>query len=1835
MLKKYYRFLFLVVLMAPLGLSAQSTATPATLPYSTAFEEGDDTTWSYNNNGNGWYIGSAVNHTQGGSKALYISNTNGATHAFNPNIPSSSYAYRAINFESAGQHILNFDWLNNGMGSMYGMQFTMCMLYAYLVPTSTTMAGSDLAPEDDWIPCVESSLGGVTTWQHATLAIDVPTAGTYYLAFWFYSMGAGGSPTAAVDNISLTRLGCLQPTGLTATSLSGNQINFQWIPGGSETEWIVRHDGGSWTTVLDSSYLFTDIAASMLHSLEVAAVCSNGDTSLISSITHRSDCGIVSSFPWRENFSGFSFNAALPCWSILGNGMTRFIGGELELHPSSGTSPYHIVTPSITDLSQLELTFTTHPEMSSSGSLTVGYITGPDNSYVFTPVTTYNVNEWVDVDIPVVKTVTFPGAPDTARVAFRHNPNASNSYWYIDDVDLHVIPTCARPYNLTLADASDNSLMLTWSDSNSSTSSYMLCYRLTTDTEWDTLIVYDTAATIGNLQSSTTYEVSLSTTCNDGSASNEITGTFMTVCPTIEDFPYEENFDGGSALCWQVLNMNNTGADNWNYNTNTIYNRNQSSGAYLSRYNDSEPCNEWLISPPIVLSSEMDNATLSWYSYAKAFWDNEPRIEVKVSTTVATDTLAFATTIYSEDLNETSFTRHIASLGQFAGETVHIAFVRRGFDDDDVILEDISIYDAQSPEVSIAGVTSPVVGLAATYRAVLDDGSRDNLTYTWASTAVAAGSATMTAVDSATITLLYTTTTPDVLTLVASNTYGNDTAVMTVTPVVATYTSLPYSTGFENGDDVAWTFANDNVNAWYIGTTVHATGNRALYISDDNGTSNSYNNSATSHSYASKAFNLATNGQYHLSFDWRCFGEGTFDNMMVYLAPLGSAITAGTDADITWIPLTNELNTADTWQHFSTIFDLTVPGVYNVVFAWKNDFTDGTNPPAAVDNFTLSVVSCVAPGAIAVDAIGPNTAQFHWSGTAAAYEVTVGDRAPVVVTDTFYTATALQPATDYDVYVRAICGPGDSSLHVSQSITTDCTPFSVPFYHDFPSATLDICWTNQYTSPTPATSWSEGTTTNHRIYSAAAYSANPTNDWLITPVIDIPTTDTASLELVFFVYGYRSNNYAASMASYEVLVSPSGDLSYASFTDTVTVETDLDTNTFMRRNFSMSNYAGHNIRIAFRNTGTYNSRIVLGEVSLRRTREPLFSLEGPSAVWINDYNTFSGIYQEGDLTGMSYSWTSSMAAAGNAVMTGATTDILGIVYSTTGTDTLTFVAHNNYGNDTVIAYVTVQDLAPVTTFPYSTGFEPSNGDNLNWIALNGANAWTLGNATDTLGTQAYYISKDHGATHTYNFTTTSLSYLYRAFDITTTGEYLFRFDWNTYGEGNYDFLRAWLVPDSLFHAQANEYPASIITSNYSLTTADIPGWTRLGGKLNLSNHWNTQTDTVTINTTGRYLMVFLWVNDGSMGHNPPAAIDNVTVIYDPSAPCETPVIDFVSTTEDSIFFSFADVADSYEVAIVQGAWSTPDNPIHVTTNNFGFSGLLPETQYTIGVRAVCNIDNHSSWDTLVVTTAALPCAAPIGVTASNIGYTTVTLTWIPAAPDQTLFDVHVSGINHDSIYSVGAATLTLDNLTSDVEYSVEVRAVCSPQSHSEWTPVHTFRTSKCNEITGLTVTTVTATTATLTWNAASSNAVRYEVEYGEAGFREGYGTTVRSDGTTVTLSELLEENSYDAYVRVYCTETIFSNWSEKVSFTTTTEGIDEAAAARIALYPNPASSLVTLTGIDGEATVTVVDMNGRAVASFAICDSELEFDVSSLSSGAYFVRITSQRVSAIRKLIVR
>ena len=162
---------------------------------------------------------------------------------------------------------------------------------------------------------------------------------------------------------------------------------------------------------------------------------------------------------------------------------------------------------------------------------------------------------------------------------------------------------------------------------------------------------------------------------------------------------------------------------------------------------------------------------------------------------------------------------------------------------------------------------------------------------------------------------------------------------------------------------------------------------------------------------------------------------------------------------------------------------------------------------------------------------------------------------------------------------------------------------------------------------------------------------------------------------------------------------------------------------------------------------------------------------------------------------------------------------------------------------------------------------------------------------------------------------------------------------------------------------------------------------------------------------------------------------------------------------------------------------------------------------------------------------------------------------------------------------------------------------------------------------------VTATGATITWQGTAAT---YVVNYGTQGINQGEGHLDTVQGTSYAISGLAPQTPYDVYVSSICADGVSSDWSTVAQFTTTQVGIDDVNAnANISLYPNPASHMVTISGIEGTATVTVIDLNGRQNGQWQVENGELTIDVSAMAKGAYFVRIAGESTVAVRKLVVK
>ncbi len=72
---------------------------------------------------------------------------------------------------------------------------------------------------------------------------------------------------------------------------------------------------------------------------------------------------------------------------------------------------------------------------------------------------------------------------------------------------------------------------------------------------------------------------------------------------------------------------------------------------------------------------------------------------------------------------------------------------------------------------------------------------------------------------------------------------------------------------------------------------------------------------------------------------------------------------------------------------------------------------------------------------------------------------------------------------------------------------------------------------------------------------------------------------------------------------------------------------------------------------------------------------------------------------------------------------------------------------------------------------------------------------------------------------------------------------------------------------------------------------------------------------------------------------------------------------------------------------------------------------------------------------------------------------------------------------------------------------------------------------------------------------------------------------------------------------------------------------DEASSYFIMTYPNPVSEYITITGIDDNTAVSVVDMQGAEILK----SKGTKVDVSNLSAGSYVLVIEGKKVKFLKK----
>jgi len=938
-------------------------------------------------------------------------------------------------------------------------------------------------------PAAPNLITGITATSQVITGLDPETA---YKVWVRDNCGTDGYSDWSSALTFSTASNCQTPDGLTTSEISKNSAVISWNSYG-QNGFNLRYstDGETWETIenVANPYTLTGLMGNTIYQVEVQARCNTTEWS--AAMSFPTACNTVTEFPWSEDFESYqattyNYNSSNHdndmtnnCWvneHVSGTGTRLFQVSSSS--STTGNNTKKLVLPDMADGTMTKLTL---PEMNIPTSVnhqfvldvyrnasdpkyleegirvfasTDGEIEGAtemafiSRNYTVSDnhlIPTEKATGWYTYELPIP----FSG---TCYIILRGESKYGSST-YMDNFIVKETPTCLKPSGLTFVSSTQTSATLSWTNGEEGQDAWQIACsdNPTFDPDGVTPVdVTSNPATITGLTPGTIYYAYVRANCGNGDFSDWSNACcmFATMCETITSFPWSEDFENYSTgnfshPCWVNEHISGEGTYIFKISSST---NGTNSTKQLQLPDQKAGTLTKLVLPEMTLPGNNYQFVLDVYRSNSYTGKTTEGIRVFASTDGniegATE-LAFIPRVYS-------VSNSIIPAEEAAGwYTYELPIPMSGTCH--IILRGESQYGTSTYmdnfTVKVIPTCPSPIGLE------LMDATDATAILSWTEKGTA--TSWQISLNGDEESLIMATENPYTLTgLTASTDYtvkvravGNDEysewseTLNFKTTAVAEVVGDSWSDNFE-GATCGWELINGELtNAWSWGTATNNGGTHALYISNDGGTTNAYTNNSATMVYATKLLTFAET-KYEFSYDWKANGESTYDFLRVALVPTTVTLTAGTSAPSGfnttnlpsgWIALDggNYLNKVTDWQNKRVAANVTA-GNYYLVVAWRNDDTNGTNPPAAIDNVNITRVTCPAD----VEDLDVNNtttgAILTWTaGEATQWQVAYSTNATfegateVIVSEATYTMTGLQPSTHYYAKVRAYCGGED------------------------------------------------------------------------------------------------------------------------------------------------------------------------------------------------------------------------------------------------------------------------------------------------------------------------------------------------------------------------------------------------------------------------------------------------------------------------------------------------------------------------------------------------------------------------------------------------------------------------------------------------------------------------------------------------------------------------------------------------------------------------------------------------------------------------------------------
>ena len=977
---------------------------------------------------------------------------------------------------------------------------------------------------------------GNNSYQLVTVSFEnvtVDPALDYRIAFRYTSSSAFAF--WYVDDISVEAApSCAAPYGLISNAITSSSVMLSWS--GNADNYIIHYKAASDTVWNETPYMSLDSTGYLLEGLNSATtyqwyvVADCGDTLLQSATTasFTTECGIFPA-PFSEDFNA---TGSLPiCWSLrngkasdafagtlptIQNGGWNFYTGQVfgNYHPRLnvwGSSINRwLVTPPI-DLTTLNTPSLTFDLAVTDASSTSAIMPGnqPDIRFMVLVSTDLgaswsaaNATIWsndgngsfaydsISATGQIVTLQLSQFANDTVMIAFYGESTASggDNDIHIDNVVVEEYSICSKPIQLASVGMTSTSVTLDWTETGNATA-WNIQYGLSgfdPDGAGATLLTANEHPfTVTSLSAGESYDVYVQANCGDALSSwfgpitvqpgfwnMHITGTdTLTLCAGMI---YDDGGPGNdySAAC-----------------SNTLILYPETSGASISVQGEVNT-EQTFDSLCIYDGAGIDGTLLGVYS----------GLNLTVPTLVSTSG---------------PLTLHFKSdyAAQYAGFALEVNCVTC-FPPSEVAVSEMA---ENSALISWNG-NSDMQGWLVKYAAVGDT--------TWMQETVSDTFLLLSNLEEATFyEVLVSTECSDELSLPASLTFAT----------AQTPSQLPYSTGFSATDDRVWLLNNGPCsNRWTLGSVGS---DDALFVTANDSTPGYTTDGAVSNITAEKVFSVGTTEEFAIRFDVNVGGETDYDYLKAFFAPMDFDYPASDDFPeyafasydsfaVNFSAYTSQSTMPYTLQLTGNTahVEVTIPNpnatptdssTAKLVFVWRNDNSQGSQPGAVIYNVDVDVVSCPQPTNLTVTNVTAHGCTLSWSSPASLWNLEYRELGATVwqtatVTDTLHLLTGLVPGTSYEVRVQSECG-SNVSLWAIGAFTTDCEAVtSLPYTQGFETVDqMPDCWQQEHVSGDESWTTQAGAGTSSSAHggilnaylSHNGYDQNVTR--LISPIFDL------------------------------------------------------------------------------------------------------------------------------------------------------------------------------------------------------------------------------------------------------------------------------------------------------------------------------------------------------------------------------------------------------------------------------------------------------------------------------------------------------------------------------------------------------------------------------------------------------------------------------------------------------------------------------------------------------------------------------------------------------------